>query len=308
MLLRRVTFSSFFFLTCCLALCAEVDVGDEKIKVEGSSEGGAAVAEETVKIGNLSFPPSQQPGPLISFGQNLLDKGQAQAVLAPIEFKGHDQYFIALFTNVLYAFTNEFTLFISAPTAIRYRQDDHHSSGIGDLIIQLEYAFYTKAYHTHYDQATLVANVTIPTGSAKKNPSTGDGCNSFFLGGTYSRMEIDWFYFASSGGIMHASSHGREPGDQFLYQCGFGRRIFNTKEWLFDWMVELNGFYTWRDRIRGVINRDSGGNVIYLTPSLSLSSEHVSYQVGIGFPVQQTLFGHQTKNNCLVAFNATWTF
>lgn len=270
---------------------------------------GAEEAEKTVKVGNLAFPPSQQPSPLVSFGQNIINRKQAQAQLVVNEFRGENQYFVNINPAIIYAFTDSLSLFLVAPFAARYRQNNHHSSGPEDSIIQLEYAFYTKAYRTFYDQATIVANVTIPTGSAKKNPPTGIGANSFFIGGTYSRMEINWFYFVSAGGVMTTSSHRTQYGDQVLYQFGFGRRITNTKEWLFDWMVEFDGTYSWKDRINGKINPNSGGNVIYITPSLWISSnESLFLQFGMGFPVEQRLFGHQEKIDYALFFNSGWLF
>lgn len=276
---------------------------------DNTSQKGSEEAEKTVKIGNLAFPVSQQPTPLISFGQNMLEKKQAQALVMANQFKGEKQYFVNVVPSLLYAFTDDFSVFLSVPIAVRYRQKNQHASGPADAIIQLEYAFYTKAYRTYYDQATVIASVILPTGSAKKNPNTGLGSNSFFIGGTYSRMEIDWFYFVSTGGIITTSSHRTRFGDQFLYQFGIGRRIFNTKEWLFDWMIELNGVYSWKNKIQGTVDPNSGGNVIFVTPSLWISSmESLIFQLGFGFPIHQHLFGHQMKEDYLVEMNVGWTF
>lgn len=272
---------------------------------------GAQEALETVKIGNLAFPPSQQPSPLVSIGQNIINRKQLQAQLSANEFKGEDhQYFINVNPALIYAFTDSLALFLAAPFAARYREDqNHHSSGPADVIIQLEYAFYTKAHRTYYDQATIVTNVTIPTGSTKKHPPTGFGANTFFLGGTYGRMGINWFGFVSSGVIAPSSSHKTRFGNQFLYQLGFGRRIANTKEWLLDWMIEIDGIYDWKNTVHNRIDPHSGGNVINLTPSLWYStSESLFLQVGLGVPIQQTLFGHQKKNRYVLLFNSGWVF
>lgn len=290
--------------------------GESQAKQSGSSETqgkqslkGAAEAEQTLKIGNLAFPSALQPSPLVAFGQNIFDRKEALAQLAINKFQNENQYFINISPALIYTFTDSFSLFLVAPFAPRYRTGHHHSSGPEDAIIQLEYAFYTKAHKTYYDQATIVANVTIPTGSMKKNPPTGFGANSFFLGGTFSRMEIDWFYFASSGGIVTTSSHRTQHGDQFLYQLGFGRRIANTKEWLFDWMIEVDGTYSWKDRINGKLDPNSGGNVILLTPSLWFSTnESLFLQLGIGVPIQQNLFGHQKRNQYVIFFQSGWLF
>lgn len=266
-------------------------------------------ARKTLKIGNLAFPTSQQPTPLVSFGQHNLEKKQVQAQLPVMQLKGEKKYSIDLLPNLIYAFTDELALFLVAPIAIRKREDGQHSSGPEDVVIQLEYAYYTKAYKTYYDQATFVAGITIPTGSNKKIPPTGTGSNSFFLGGTFSRMGIDWFYFVSPGGVINATSHRTKYGDQFWYQGGIGRRIMNTKEWLLDWMVEFDGIYSWKDKIKGMTDPNSGGNVIYITPSLFLSSKESFFmQMGAGFPVYQHLSGSQPKDRYVLLLAAGWTF
>ncbi len=265
--------------------------------------------EKILKIGNLAFPQSQQPTPLISFGQNLIDEGQFDLQLVANELKGRGQYFIEFDTAIIYGIKNYLSIYINVPDAIRSRVGKQHSSGLKDTQIQFEYAAYTKENYTYYNQMTIVANVTIPTGSVKKNPPTGTGSNSFFIGGTFSRMGINWFYFTSYGGILNASSHRTQFGNQFLYQYGVGRRIFSNDSWLFDWMLEFDGTYTGKNKIEGVIDPNSGGNMIFVTPSLFLSSkEHLVIQLGIGFPIVQQLFGHQKREDYLLQTKISWNF
>lgn len=282
--------------------------GKEKNDDEKDKENESG-ADDTIKIGILAFSTSQQLAPLVSFGQNLLDKKQAQALLLTSYLKGDDEYFITLVPSLLYAFTDHLSLFLSEPIAVRFRQDDHHSSGPGDAIIQLEYGFYTKSYWTFYDQATLVANVTIPTGSMRKNPNTGIGSNSFFIGATYARTGIDWYVFTGQGGIFTATKHQTRFGNAYLYQFGVGRRIASTKDWLFAWLLELDGTYFGRNRVRGIVDPDSGGNVIFLTPSLWISSsESFLLQFGVGLPIYEHLLGHQIKDDYALELNVGWTF
>jgi hypothetical protein len=262
-----------------------------------------------LKVGNLSFPSSQQPGPMISIGQNVLDKKQLQMQsLTTYLHREHNDYFIGIIPSIVYGFTDQLTLLVTFPFVIRDKMDCHHASGGGDIFFQLEYAYYTKYYETFYDQATLIGAVSIPTGSAKKNPQTGYGSNSVILGGTYSRMGIDWFGYVSGAGNITASSHGFSHGDTALYQFGFGRRIWNSEDWLFDWQVECDGTYTWRDKIFGVTDPNSGGTLFLVTPSLWLSSQDLILQLGFGFPVQQHLFGDQEKTNFTINLNTVWTF
>lgn len=307
----------FFYLKFLFAfiVCLSTLSGNDLISQSDQKEGGNSneqfsdELEKMLTIGNLAFPPSQQPSPLLSFGQNIIDRKNPMAQAAVSQIKGENHYSIYVDPALLYPFTDDFSLFVVAPIGVRSREGKHRSSGAGDLTLQLEYAFYTKEYRTYYDQASIVGNVTIPTGSTKKHPSTGIGANSFFVGGTYARIGIDWFGFISSGGIMMASSHRIQFGNQYLYQMGLGRRIFNTDEWLFDWLIELNGMYSWKDKINGKINLDSGGNVVFLTPSLWVSSKESFFiQFGVGCPILQDLFGRQKKDDYLIALTSGWLF
>lgn len=320
-LLKSIFFITLFF--CSSILCAKEGEPQEKesqaVNKNKNEEKETAdknnskaekkeEIEKPLKIGNLIMPPSQQPSPLLSFGQNIIDAKQMQGLLLVTDFHGKNQYFITLIPSILYAFTDDFSLFVSIPIDARNRQDCFHSSGGGDVFIQLEYAYYTKIDYTYINQATILGNVSIPTGSAKKNPPTGFGANSFFVGTTLSRMEFYWFYFVSTGAIFNCSNHLDKLGNSYLYQGGIGRHIFNTKDWLFAWMVEINGVYSWQNKVNGVIDPNSGGNTVYATPSLWISSENLTFQLGVGFPFLQSLRGKQNKNDYLLALNLGWTF
>lgn len=265
--------------------------------------------EEIVKKGNFLLPSSQQPGPLISLGQNIIDKQQFQFFFLTTEFKGKHQYSINMIPGLLYSFTDLSTIFINVPTTPRSRFESSHSSGFEDAFVQFEYAFYSNQKPTYLDQATLIASVTIPTGSTKKNPPTGFGSNSYLIGLTLSRLEIDWYRFTSVGALITTTSHSTKFGNQYLYQFGIGKNIFDINDdWILLWMVEASGTYSEKDRIHGTIDPNSGGNVIYVTPSIWASSTHLIFQLGLGYAVSQHLYGDQPKNHSLVACNLGWTF
>lgn len=317
--MKRFIFSLFAIGFPALVCCHAPDKRQEdKTKSETTQEKSSDdqhkkkeknPADKTIKAGNLAFPTSQQPTPLISFGQNLIDENQFDFQMIASEFKGEDEYFINLEGDLIYGINENLAIIISGLDAVRFRQAETHSSGPEDSAIQFEYAPYTKAYDTFYDQMTLVANITIPTGSIKKTPPTGKGANTFFVGFTYSRVGINWFFFTSYGGIFCATSHRTTFGNQFLYQYGIGRRIFSNADWLFDWMLEFDGTYSCRDKIQGVTDPNSGGNIIYATPSLFLASKkHLVVQLGMGFPIAQQLYGHQNRKDYLLQTKISWAF
>lgn len=264
--------------------------------------------EKPLPIGNFALPLSQQPAPLVSFGQTMVDKGVVQLFLFGDGFFGNHQYTTDLFPAVIYGLTEKLTLYITLPFSPRSRYGKSHSSGLEDLYLQGELLLYDKDFLCSSDQLTLVVAFGLPTGSAVKAPPTGFGTAAFFIGGTFSHLTVQGLLFTSHGINFAGSNHGTRFGSQFLYQFGFGRALPSRAETIWLWMVEVDGTYSWQDRIQGAINPDSGGNVVYLTPSIWFSSKKAIVQFGIGYPVVQTLFGDQFRDQISLDFNLGITF
>ncbi len=280
---------------------------DDKTKT--TTKTTTAKTEEPPKIGNFALPFSQQIGPLISFGQNMIGKNQTQISLFADNFVGTEKHAVDISSSILYQITDKLSVLFNSPIAASYREDNHHSSGLEDTLLQFEYSLYFKQNSYSYNQATIVTNVTFPTGSAQKQPATGFGSSTFFLGTTFSYGSVEWFGFNSDGVVQTTSHNGLKFGDQFLYQFGIGKNISAvSSKYIFTGLIEIDGQYTQRSIIDGITDPDSGGNVIYITPSLWFSTPKLIVQLGAGFPVVQNLFGEQRGNHYLLAGSLTWTF
>lgn len=285
--------STFFFASCALGI-------DEWKTNQNETQ--------PPHVGNFALPSSQQPGVLMSFGENIIDKNQLQLLLFADDIIGSDKHNMDAIPNLLYGLTDNFSLNINIPIAVSFKNGNNHSSGLEDMFFQPEYAFYVQQTSKFVDQATIVGNITFPTGSNQKQPNTGFGSISYFLGATFNRTYSDWIYFTSHGVVLTTSDDSIKFGDQFLYQFGIGRNIaYNPLSWIFSWLLEANGQYNQKDKIDGVINPNSGGNTILLTPSLWFSTPKLAFQLGVGFPIAQHLFGDQIKTNYLLAGNFGWT-
>lgn len=274
-----------------------------------SSKQSDEVEEKTPpKIGNFALPTSQQPATLFGFGGNIIDEGEVQLSFFADDFIGENKIITDLIPGILYGITENWSIFFTFPFTPLLKDKCSKSQGLEDFFVQLEYAFYNKSTESYIDQATLVANITAPTGSTNKNPSTGFGSPSLFLGATYYHMMVDWFVFLAPGALLTSSYHGTKFGDQFLYQFGIGRNIPSPKGWIYAWMVDIDGQYNKKNKIHGDYDPNSGGNVIYLTPSLWISSKDLIFQFGVSFPVNQNWFGTQGKFDYALNLNISWSF
>ncbi len=258
-------------------------------------------------IGNYALGASQQPGPLISFGQNIIDKGQLQFLLEPTYLKMTSQSFLATTPALLYGFSDTASLYISMPVALKYTNSTQNSSGASDTSFQLEYELHESSNAKYTTEATLVTTTSMPTGSIHKVPATGVGAPTFFIGTTYDVMFVNWSWFVSPGIYMPATYNGLKQGEQYLYQFGLNS-VFASKEnkYIFSGMLELNGTYVERNSLSGKTIPNTGGNTVEITPSLWYSTNNFIAQLGVTIPVVQQLNGTQVKSNYFLSANATW--
>src|SRR3990167_3019193 len=276
------------------------------------------VKQEEVKkvnIGNFALPGSQQPGPLIGFGQNIVDKGTFILYAYFDCLKGRKETFAEISPSILYGITDKLSIFVEQQFAVELKVIDpitnikQTSRGIEDLLVQFEYAFCSKETSQKIEQLTVVANATFPTGSVKKSPPTGLGAPSFFLGFTANHMDVDWYYFTSFGSIMTTSHCNFKAGSSLLYQFGLSKNLcYKPDSYILNWMIELDGFYAQSDITTRIINPNSGGNAILLGPSLWFSTQRLTLQGGISWVIYQKLYGIQNKDNFYATLNVGWTF
>jgi hypothetical protein len=259
--------------------------------------------------GNFILPNSQQPGPLIGFGENIVTKGTTQLFYFTDYYSATQGHQADAVPGIVYGITDRLSIFVNLPLAISYQQPNQHSAGFEDAFVQMEYAYYAPNTTTYQDEATIVASVSIPTGDADAQPQIGAGAPSYFIGTTFNRSYVNWFAFTSPGVEITTTRNGNKLGDQYYYQFGVGRNLFDIgKKWIFAFMTEVDGEYVKRNTVNGSTDPNSGGNTVFVTPSLWISSEKLIFQLGFGLPVAQNFYGNQAKDNYLVAANIGWTF
>ena len=178
-----------------------------------------------------------------------------------------------------------------------YRDNNKHAGGLEDSLFQVEYALYKEENEESQGQFSVIAGLYLPTGSASyRVPNTGFGLPAIFLGTAFVRTGSHWYWFTSYGAVLTCSDSGRKIGNQYLYQGGIGRYIATFwPDWLFCWLIEADGQFSEQNRYRRINESDTGGNVIYLTPSIFISNWNWRFQLGAGYPVHQHLFGRQNR-------------
>ncbi|TAL60277.1 MAG: hypothetical protein EPN84_09810 [Legionella sp.] len=265
---------------------------------------------EPPRKGIYSLDTSQMPGPLFSFGQNIIGKDLFQVYFAPGFQKTQAANYLDLEPSFLYGFSDNASIYLVTPFALSYRDNENnHSSGYSDTTVQLEYAYHSSCDTKSCGQATIVGNFNYPTGSYSKSPPTSDGASNYFFGTTYNHSYIDWYWFASPGVQVASKRNELLVGTQYLYQFGIGHSISSVPDkYIFAFMTEIDGQYAERDMFQGEFEADTGGNTIYVTPSLWFSTKKLILQLGVAIPVVQHLFGEQDQVKYFISGSAGFTF
>lgn len=270
-----------------------------------------------LELGNFALPTALMPSPLFSLGQNIVDKGDVLSYVNPVVLRGYNDkksFYNAFYTLV--GLTDTLSVFILFPVPVINQEGHLRTSGFGDIIVQGEYAFYTKSDHHSANQATAIASVYLPSGILEPEksefsqhaPFTGFGSTAFFLGGTWSRITYDWYSFISGGSLITTKTrhNNNKAGNSVSYQAGIGKNLKYYDDKVLMGLIEFDGISSKKDRLMGHIDQDSGGTVMYLGPCLYLSTRNTIFQMGFQIPFYQKLNGNQTKSSFLISVSFAW--
>lgn len=206
-------------------------------------------------------------------------------------------------------------------------QIDHlgDASGFGDAQI---YGAYQLSAPVNEGSAALLFGLKVPTGETRQKSRGGErletelqpGSGSWdpFLGLAYSRS---WGAWSLDSNILYTlateGSQSTDLGDIFNYNLSLSRPIYSAAPAGHEghqhqhrelpsvlsaaFVFEING--EWRDRTEssGETEANSGGNVVYLSPGLSVKAGDWFTGVALGLPVEN-LNGVQSEPETRLVF------
>lgn len=266
---------------------------------------------EQLHIGNFALPPSQQPSTLYGFGQYVFDQGDLLAGCATSTEIGHaHNNFNSIFPYLIYGIRDDTVVLISLPIALQFNEGCHTSSGLLDATIEVEYLWYSYKTEVASWEISIEGALSLPFGSTRKNPATGFGSPAFFAGIITRYISTEWYWFVSVGGTFTTPrSNKNRFGHEFLYQTGFGKNVgYESDKWLCTVMLEMNGIYTQKDTVCGLLDPGTGGNLIALGPTVWFSTQRFIFQAGILPVVYQHWNGNQAKDTLFIDLNFAWKF
>ncbi len=179
--------------------------------------------------------------------------------------------------------------------------DHGDSGGIGDMALLGKYRFWDEASQ----QAAMLFGVKVPTGrtnvahdgeslEAEHQPGSGawDGLFGFAAGSRIGPVSLDAsaLYSLTGEGVQDTNL-----GDRLSYNLALSTRIgggehdhgdlvHHHQAW--DLVLELNGEWSDKKKVSGEEDKESGGNVVFLSPGLRYApDENWSTHFSVGIPV-----------------------
>ena len=193
------------------------------------------------------------------------------------------------------------------------------AEGLGDLTLTGQVRLYQNP---QTGQAiAIIGGIELPAGSTGDKDLEGNSFEAEFqpgsgsvdlqLGGAFTQPVGPLTFDAST--LYVFSNEGTQDvnlGDRFLYNAALSYRALGQGEshhhqinevvphshrLAVDLIIELNGEWSDNERDSGVVDPDTGGNTLYLSPGLRVAGDGMAGFVSVGVPVSNNYNGTQSE-------------
>ena len=259
---------------------------------------GSRLVRVFIFIG-LIVSPAFAHEPVFSLGPETIFKG-GLGIETEFKFDQADKdKELLLHYEILYGLTENLGVTLEIPQFLKKKDGMDSSNGLGDISLRGKYQFYKKDSLGAQDKATIIYGLKFPAGGEDKKPSLGSGAIDHLFGLSVGHESTKIYGFATGRYKLKTDSGSKDKGDQFLFDVSFGLRpwLRPYKSWDLVVLLENSYVYSQKDEIDGVSQTNTGGQKLFIGPSLLWSLRNVMLKGGVQFPVWQDLNGTQSETD-----------
>lgn len=205
--------------------------------------------------------------------------------------------------TLVYGLTPRFTAFSTLPILTRRWVESNaggvqRDSAIGNLKVLGRFTFLADDYAAlSTRRVALIGGVEFPTGSDPIGTPTFDPIVGAVGTWAANRHELDANLLYTIG----TKRHGFEAGDRIQYDLAYRYRLwpkrFGRRLLQLNGVVELNGRWAAQSRADGNAIRESGGHILFLSPSVQIVAVRWVLEASVQIPVARDLAGPRTKTD-----------
>lgn len=197
------------------------------------------------------------------------------------------------------------------------------TDGLADIRTLLKYRVYTKDKPGMTHRLGLFGGIEWPTGddddrdALGRLPQTlqlGSGSWDPIVGAVWTTQTLGWEFDADLGYKVNTKANNFEFGDQIFTNISYQHRL-RPKElpdegvpsFIYG-VMELNANYAEKNELGGIVDDDSGGLSVFLSPGLQWVTASWVVEGSIQIPIVQDLHGDPLKTNYATTLGARYRF
>ncbi len=239
------------------------------------------------------------------------------------------KYLLSVSAGIAYGFTDDFTLELRMPYVRRDNIKESHADepdevhhhgdaeGFGDLKA-IGYYRLTHLLNTGVE-TTVIAGLKMPTGKTNDRDVEGQVFEAEFQPGSGSWDPILGAAVSKRFGdvsldanvlytFVTEGTQDTDLGDIFNYNLAVSYRVMKERPSL-DLSLELNGIWRDKQKVDGVKDSNSGGNVLFLSPGLRIGWAHkVMGYFSVGVPIIDNPYGIQNDTEVRIVGGLSFLF
>ncbi len=209
-----------------------------------------------------------------------------------------------LHSEIIYGFTADLSGTLSIPIVLERREETggagQSSSGLGDASLRIKYRFWRRDRLGMQDSIAFVTGTKLPSGDDDKSPRLGSGSTDFLFGLAAARESLLWYYFGDIRYRLNTvGSGGLKKGDTMFADIAIGIRPWPVEYLKPDLVVlaEVNWERLLRDESDGLNVKDSGGSLVFVSPSFFFTYRNWAVKGGVQIPTYKNLYDGQPEED-----------
>ncbi len=188
---------------------------------------------------------------------------------------------------------------------------DYSTGGVGDIIVDTKWVFLSQNRLRGTTRLGIEGGVKIPVGTtdaaypdgtvAPRMLQVGTGSWDFPFKALFTMNRDHFGLLANVGYRLNTRGDDFKAGNVFTYDVATGLRFLpwayrSLKDQTLVVYLELNGEVAAKSEIGGVLNPDSGGHLVFLSPDLQwIPLPWLLFEGSVQFPIVQDLNGTQLE-------------
>ncbi len=255
------------------------------------------------------------PNPLFSIGHNVQKKHHGMLRSTSFyEERDQSQSLFVSYNGIFYGITDNFTMYARLPCVRERKTSNLKSTGIGNLQIQGEWAFYNERVDDSFNQVTVLAAIRLPTSTVEFPGLDTFKATNFLFGLTTSNWSEKWHLYSDCGYLVFTTHQHFKLGNAFVYNLGLGRIIGSRplKDdgiLYFELIADMNGLYEQPSILDKKDVFKTGGHVLFVGPTFRFSVPSFVLLGGLQYPISQRIKNPLfTKTNYKMGISLSWLF